>query len=137
MAKKLGIDKHVIRNYLGIIYDKIGLRNRVELRLRYEARVHEERSHGDCISPAHRNSGGAMSQTPSASGHRARLERNSPVSLLVDKHMAEVECHIPDGLCLSLNLDLVHDPSMACIRLCDTEGEVALVFRIHRPCERH
>jgi hypothetical protein len=78
-----------------------------------------------------------MSQTPSASGHRARLERNSPVSLLVDKHMAEVECHFPDGLRLSLNLDLVHDLSMACIRLCDTEGEVALVFRIHRPSESH
>ena len=41
MAKKLGIDEHVIRNYLGIIYDKIGLRDRVELRLRYEARVNE------------------------------------------------------------------------------------------------
>src|SRR6476620_677708 len=43
----------------------------------------------------------------------------------------------PRTLCLSLNLDLVQDLSMACIRLCDTECEVALVFRIHRPSERH
>lgn len=41
VAKKLGIDAHVVRNYLGIIYDKIGLSNRVELALWYEARVHE------------------------------------------------------------------------------------------------
>ena len=40
-------------------------------------------------------------------------------------------------LCLFLNLDLVHHLSMACIRLCDTEGEVALHFRIHRPRKRH
>ena len=31
----------VVRNYLGIIYDKIGVSNRVELALWYEARVHE------------------------------------------------------------------------------------------------
>jgi DNA-binding NarL/FixJ family response regulator len=41
IAGKLGIDAHVVRNYLGIIYDKIGLSNRVELALWYEARVHE------------------------------------------------------------------------------------------------
>ena len=40
VAKKLGIE-HVVRNYLGIIYDKIGLSNRVELALWYEARVHD------------------------------------------------------------------------------------------------
>jgi DNA-binding CsgD family transcriptional regulator len=41
IAEKLGIDAHVVRNYLGVIYDKIGLNNRVELALWYEARVHE------------------------------------------------------------------------------------------------
>jgi DNA-binding CsgD family transcriptional regulator len=41
VAKKLGIDPHVVRNYLGMIYDKIGVNNRVELALWYEARVHE------------------------------------------------------------------------------------------------
>ena len=41
VAKKLGIDAHVVRNYLGMIYDKIGVSNRVELALWYEARVHE------------------------------------------------------------------------------------------------
>ena len=41
VAKTLGIDPHVVRNYLGIIYDKTGLSNRVELALWYEARVQE------------------------------------------------------------------------------------------------
>jgi DNA-binding NarL/FixJ family response regulator len=43
IAKKLGIGEHVVRNYLGIIYDKVGVSNRVELALWYEARVHEGR----------------------------------------------------------------------------------------------
>lgn len=43
VASKLGIDRHVVRNYLGMIYDKVGLSNRVELALWYEARVHEGR----------------------------------------------------------------------------------------------
>lgn len=33
VAKKLGIDAHVVMNYLGMIYDKIGVSNRVELAL--------------------------------------------------------------------------------------------------------
>ena len=43
IAEKLGIGEHVVRNYLGVIYDKIGVSNRVELALWYEARVHEGR----------------------------------------------------------------------------------------------
>ena len=41
IARELGIAEHVVRNYLGIIYDKIGVSNRVELALWYEARAHE------------------------------------------------------------------------------------------------
>ena len=41
VAEKLGIDAHVVRNYLGMIYDKIGVSNRVELALWYEARLHD------------------------------------------------------------------------------------------------
>ena len=41
IAKKLGMSQHVVRNYLGIIYNKVGVSNRVELALWYEARVHE------------------------------------------------------------------------------------------------
>lgn len=41
IAKVLGITEQVVRNYLGIIYDKIGVSNRVELALWYEARIHE------------------------------------------------------------------------------------------------
>ena len=41
IADKLGIGQYVVRNYLSQIYDKIGLSNRVELALWYEARMHE------------------------------------------------------------------------------------------------
>ena len=41
IAKKLGMSQHVVRNYLGIIYNRVGVSNRVELALWYEARVHE------------------------------------------------------------------------------------------------
>jgi len=41
IAEKLGVNPFVVRNHLGVIYDKIGLSNRVELALWYEARVHE------------------------------------------------------------------------------------------------
>ena len=41
IAKQLGIAEQVVRNYLGKIYDKIGVNNRVELALWYEARTHE------------------------------------------------------------------------------------------------
>ena len=41
IAGQLGIGEHVVRNYLSKIYDKIGVSNRVELALWYEARVHE------------------------------------------------------------------------------------------------
>jgi DNA-binding CsgD family transcriptional regulator len=43
IAKELGIGEHVVRNYLGKIYDKLGVSNRVELALWYEARTHERR----------------------------------------------------------------------------------------------
>ena len=41
IARKLGIGKNVVRNYLSKIYDKIGVNNRVELALWYEARTHK------------------------------------------------------------------------------------------------
>ena len=43
IAKKLGIGEHVVRNYLGIIYDKIGVSNRVELALWYHTRLQEKK----------------------------------------------------------------------------------------------
>ena len=44
IATKLGIGAHVVRNYLSTIYDKVGVSNRVELALWYEARKHERGS---------------------------------------------------------------------------------------------
>jgi len=41
IAEELGISEHVVRNYLGKIYDKIGVSNRVELALWYWARRQE------------------------------------------------------------------------------------------------
>ena len=38
IAADLGIATYVVRNYLTAIYDKIGVNNRVELALWYEAR---------------------------------------------------------------------------------------------------
>lgn len=43
IARRLGIGAHVVRNYISAIYDKIGVSNRVELALWYEARKHEGR----------------------------------------------------------------------------------------------
>jgi len=41
IADSLGTTEHVIKNYLRVIYDKLGLWNRVELALWYEARRYE------------------------------------------------------------------------------------------------
>lgn len=41
VAEAIGTTEHVVKNYLRAIYDKLGLWNRVELALWYEARRHE------------------------------------------------------------------------------------------------
>jgi DNA-binding NarL/FixJ family response regulator len=41
IAEQLGISNNVVKNYLSKIYDKIGVDNRVQLALWYEARVLE------------------------------------------------------------------------------------------------
>jgi DNA-binding NarL/FixJ family response regulator len=41
IATALGIGVHVVRNYLSVVYDKVGVSNRVELALWYEARQHD------------------------------------------------------------------------------------------------
>jgi DNA-binding NarL/FixJ family response regulator len=43
IAARIGTTEHVVKNYLRIVYDKLGLWNRVELALWYEARKHESR----------------------------------------------------------------------------------------------
>ncbi|HEY1265469.1 MAG TPA: LuxR C-terminal-related transcriptional regulator [Terriglobales bacterium] len=45
VADAIGTTEHVIKNYLRSIYDKLGLWNRVELALWYEARRHEGAAH--------------------------------------------------------------------------------------------
>jgi len=42
IADSLGTTEHVVKNYLRVIYDKLGLWNRVELALWYEARQFEQ-----------------------------------------------------------------------------------------------
>jgi DNA-binding NarL/FixJ family response regulator len=41
VANAIGTTEHVFKNYLRVIYDKLGLWNRVELALWYEARRYE------------------------------------------------------------------------------------------------
>jgi DNA-binding CsgD family transcriptional regulator len=41
IGRELGIGEYVVRNYMSAIFDKIGVNNRVELALWYEARLHE------------------------------------------------------------------------------------------------
>lgn len=38
VAAEIGTTEHVVKNYLRVIYDKLGLWNRVELALWYESR---------------------------------------------------------------------------------------------------
>jgi DNA-binding NarL/FixJ family response regulator len=38
VAESIGTTEHVVKNYLRVIYDKLGLWNRVELALWYESR---------------------------------------------------------------------------------------------------
>ena len=40
VADAIGTTEHVVKNYLRVIYDKLGLWNRVELALWYESRRH-------------------------------------------------------------------------------------------------
>ena len=41
IADEIGLSRNVVRNYVGEIYREVGVRNRVELALWYEARLHE------------------------------------------------------------------------------------------------
>lgn len=41
IAEVLGSTEHVVKNYLRVIYDKLGLWNRVELALWFEKRIEE------------------------------------------------------------------------------------------------
>jgi len=45
VANEIGTTEHVVKNYLRVIYDKLGLSNRVELALWYEARKHGAPAH--------------------------------------------------------------------------------------------
>ena len=45
VADAIGTTEHVVKNYLRVIYDKLGLWNRVELALWYEARKQEIPAH--------------------------------------------------------------------------------------------
>jgi DNA-binding NarL/FixJ family response regulator len=42
VADEIGTTEHFVKNYLRVIYDKLGLWNRVELALWYEARRYEQ-----------------------------------------------------------------------------------------------
>jgi len=52
IAKQLGTTEYIVKNNLRTIYDKLGLWNRVELALWYEARKHENRRSSEVASLA-------------------------------------------------------------------------------------
>ena len=52
IARELGTTESVVKNYLRVIYDKLGLWNRVELALWYEARNHELTSNSQRKPPS-------------------------------------------------------------------------------------
>ena len=52
VAKAIGTTECVVKNYLRAIYDKLGLWNRVELALWYEARQHEHVARGNRKPPS-------------------------------------------------------------------------------------
>jgi DNA-binding NarL/FixJ family response regulator len=43
VARRIGTTEHVVKNYLRVIYDKLGFYNRVELALWHESRRVESR----------------------------------------------------------------------------------------------
>ncbi|HUE53030.1 MAG TPA: LuxR C-terminal-related transcriptional regulator [Terriglobales bacterium] len=45
VADAIGSTEHVVKNHLRVVYDKLGLWNRVELALWYEARKHQQTYH--------------------------------------------------------------------------------------------
>ena len=47
VAEAIGTTEYVVKNHLRIIFDRLGLWNRVELALWYEARQHEARAYGE------------------------------------------------------------------------------------------
>jgi DNA-binding CsgD family transcriptional regulator len=83
IADSLGTTEHVVKNYLRLIYDKLGLWNRVELALWYEARQHEQVYHASLAlerfvgAPALRDSrrGMSITETSGRRGFRAGFSR--------------------------------------------------------------
>jgi DNA-binding CsgD family transcriptional regulator len=65
VAEGIGTTEYVVKNYLRVIYDKLGLWNRVELALWYEARQHEVPGH---ILPPRNDAPIIVPKTPKLSG---------------------------------------------------------------------
>ena len=49
VAREIGTTEHVVKNYLRVIYDKLGLWNRVELALWYVARKNAEENRRSAV----------------------------------------------------------------------------------------
>lgn len=63
VAQVMGTTEYVVKNYLRVIYDKLGVWNRVELALWYEARRHDV----PVYSPWPRSDAPTMARTPESS----------------------------------------------------------------------
>jgi len=61
VAEAIGTTENVVKNYLRVIYDKLGFWNRVELALWHEARRHEIPAH---ILPSGNDAPTSVPKTP-------------------------------------------------------------------------
>ncbi len=72
VADVMGTTEYVVKNYLRVIYDKLGLWNRVELALWYEARRHELPA--QALWPGNDASNVTAPRTPGSSSRYVRRE---------------------------------------------------------------
>jgi DNA-binding CsgD family transcriptional regulator len=75
VAQAVGTTEHVVKNWLRVIYDKLGLWNRVELALWYEARIHRATAGPPPISPAERAPQSDGRATPPHPLEKVRFEQ--------------------------------------------------------------
>jgi DNA-binding CsgD family transcriptional regulator len=84
IAKKLGISQHVVRNYLGITYDKVGVSNRVDLALWYEAK---------CTRASFGESAPALKRRTALETRAAQSEKAGAAEMGQGRARAKIQVH--------------------------------------------
>lgn len=105
IAKELGTTEYVVKNYLRVIYDKLGLWNRVELALWYVSRTMKEKVNDERQIAAKPESSTAVGveshgaeQSPAGSAVDVGAEPGEPASLAAAHHQpGNGESGVEDG----------------------------------------